>query len=111
MYKIHVLDDFFFTETAAMITEVMSFPFSQQPLLRRQISSTQLCSLLIRQRQPLEMFCKKRGSQRFRTWPQTCNFITKETLAKVFSCEFCEISWNIMFTEHFRATASDPDYP
>ena len=26
--------------------------------------------------------------------PQTCNFIKKETLTQVFSCEFCEISKN-----------------
>ena len=32
------------------------------------------------------VFCKKR--------PQACNFIKKETLAQVFSCEFCEISKN-----------------
>ena len=25
---------------------------------------------------------------------QPCNFIKKETLAQLFSCEFCEISWN-----------------
>ena len=30
----------------------------------------------------------------------------KETLAQVFSCEFCEISKNIIFTEHLWATAS-----
>ena len=29
-----------------------------------------------------------------------CNFIKKETLAQVFSYEFCEISKNIFFTEH-----------
>ena len=29
----------------------------------------------------------------------------KETLARVFSCEFCKISKNT-FTEHIRATAS-----
>ena len=29
--------------------------------------------------------------------PQACNFIKKETLAQVFSCEFCEISKNIFF--------------
>ena len=29
----------------------------------------------------------------------SCNFIKKETLAQVFSCEFCEISKNIFFTE------------
>ena len=31
-----------------------------------------------------------------------CNFIKKETLAQVFSCEFCEISKNTFFTEHLR---------
>ena len=38
--------------------------------------------------------------------PEACNFIKKETLAQVFSCEFCEISKNIFSTEHLRATAS-----
>ena len=28
---------------------------------------------------------------------QACNFIKKETLAQVFSCEFCEISKNTIF--------------
>ena len=32
--------------------------------------------------------------------------IKKETLAQAFSCEFCEISKNIFFTEHLRANAS-----
>ena len=37
----------------------------------------------------------------------TCNVTyLKETLAQVFSCEFCEISKNIFFTEHLRPTAS-----
>ena len=31
-----------------------------------------------------------------------CNFIEKETLAQVFSCEFCEISKNTFFREHLR---------
>ena len=35
-----------------------------------------------------------------------CNFIKKETLAQVFSCEFYEISKNTFFTEHLRTTAS-----
>ena len=35
-----------------------------------------------------------------------CNFIKKETLAQVFSCEFCEISKNIFSTEHLETTAS-----
>ena len=33
-------------------------------------------------------------------------FIKKETLVQVFSCEFCKISKNTFFTEHLRATAS-----
>ena len=37
---------------------------------------------------------------------KACNFIKKETLAEVFSCEFCEISKNTFFTEHLWTTAS-----
>ena len=33
---------------------------------------------------------------------EACNFIKKETLAQVFSCEFSEISKSIFFTEHLR---------
>ena len=33
---------------------------------------------------------------------EACNLIKKETLAQVFSCEFCEIPKNTFFTEHFR---------
>ena len=43
------------------------------------------------------LFLKKIG-------PQACNFIKKETLAQVFSCEFCKVSKNIVFIEHLRAT-------
>ena len=32
------------------------------------------------------------------TRPEVCNFIKKETLARMFSCEFCEISKNTFFT-------------
>ena len=39
--------------------------------------------------------------------PEACNFIKKETLVQVFSCEFCEISNNIFFTEHLWTTASE----
>ena len=35
------------------------------------------------------------------------NFIKKETLAQVFSCQFCEISKNTFFTEHLWMTAFD----
>ena len=37
---------------------------------------------------------------------QACNFTKKETLAQVFSCEFCKISMNTFFTEQIQATAS-----
>ena len=33
---------------------------------------------------------------------QACNFIKKETLAQVFSREFCEISKDSFFTEYLR---------
>ena len=34
------------------------------------------------------------------------NFITKKTLAQLFSCEFCEIFKSTYFTEHPQTTAS-----
>ena len=39
--------------------------------------------------------------------PESCNFIKKETLAQVFSCEFCEISKNTFLTEHIWTIASE----
>ena len=39
--------------------------------------------------------------------PEACNFIKKETLAQVFSCEFCEISKNTFLTEHLWPAASE----
>ena len=75
------------------------------------------------QKQPPEAFCKKMCSWKFhkihrktpvpesflnkvadlrpatllkkRLWPQACNFLKKETLVQVFSCEFCEMSKNV----------------
>ena len=38
---------------------------------------------------------------------QSLFFIKKETLAQVFSCEFCEISKSTFFTEHAWTTASE----
>ena len=35
---------------------------------------------------------------------EASNFIHKETQTQVFSCEFCEISNNIFFTEHLWVT-------
>ena len=57
-------------------------------------------------KQAPEVFYTKRCSQKFRKIrrktpvPEACNFIKKEILAQVFSCEFCEISKNIFFKEH-----------
>ena len=34
----------------------------------------------------------------------SCNFIKRETLALVFSCEFCEVFQNIFITEYLRVT-------
>ena len=39
------------------------------------------------------LFCNKFAEQ-------ACNIIKKQTLAQVFSCEFCEIFKNTFFTEH-----------
>ena len=39
--------------------------------------------------------------------PQTCNFIKKETLALVLSCEFCEIFKNTYFHRTPPVAASD----
>ena len=48
------------------------------------------------------LFFNKIGGLR----PVACNFIKKETLAQVFSCEFCEISKNTFSTEHLQVIAS-----
>ena len=61
-------------------------------------------------KQQPEVFCKKRCSYKFhkihRKTPEACNFIKKESLAQVISCEFCEISKTTFFTEHLWATVS-----
>ena len=36
----------------------------------------------------------------------SCNFIKKETVAQVFSCEFCEIFKNTFFKKHLWMIAS-----
>ena len=70
------------------------------------------------QKQPFEVLCKKRCSWKYRKIhkkttcvsvsflikPETATLFKKETLAQLFSSEFCEISKNTFFTEHHRAT-------
>ena len=73
------------------------------------------------QKQPPEEFYEKSYSLKFAKFTgkhlyeclffnkvagDACNFIKKETLAQVFSCEFCEISKNNVFTEHLQTSAS-----
>ena len=56
-------------------------------------------------------YCHKISSYKKKLKPASaCNFIKKETLAQMFSCEFCEISKNTFFTEHFWTTASMGSY-
>ena len=79
-----------------------------------ELQAIRLATLLKRhlrhgQKQPLKVFFLKmvfleisQNSQEdtsARVSP-ACNFIKKENLAQVFSCEFCEISKNTFFTEH-----------
>ena len=62
------------------------------------------------QRQPPEVFCQKKMF--LEILQKACNFIKKDTLAQVFSCEFCGTSRNMFSaepaTEHLQATASAP---
>ena len=51
------------------------------------------------------MFLKIYSQENTSARPQACNFIKKEILAQVFSCEFYEMSKNIFFTEHLSSTA------
>ena len=37
---------------------------------------------------------------------ETCNFIKKEALPQVFSCEFCKIAQTTFFVEHLWSIAS-----
>ena len=48
------------------------------------------------------------GGERYKSF-EACNFIKKETLAQVLSCESYEILRAPFFTEHLWATASGCD--
>ena len=63
-------------------------------------SSRRRCSIWKGALRSFEKFTRKHPCQGL------CNFIKKETLAQVFSCEFCKISKNTFFAEHAWATAS-----
>ena len=70
----------------------------------------------IRQKQPPEVFCKKRVLKNFTkfTGKHLCQslfliklktFLKKEALTQVFSCKFCEIFKYTFFTEDLRVPA------
>ena len=76
--------------------------------LQRIRSSHQKCFII---KVILRYFTKFTGKQLYQSLffnkvAEACNFIKKETLAKVFSCDFWKIFKNAFFTEHFRTTAS-----
>ena len=69
------------------------------------------------QKQSPEVFCRKGVLRNFTKFTgkhlyqsllfnkvegQACNFIKKEALAQVLSCEICETSKNTFSTEHLR---------
>ena len=70
-------------------------------------SRHQRCSM---KRGVLRKFAKFTGNTFFRVSflikLHACNFIKKETLAQVFSCEFCEFSKNTFFIEDLLTNAA-----
>ena len=72
-----------------------------------------LCWRLFWQKQPLEVFCKKRRSQKFANfigkhlcWSAFNKVCEKKTPTQVSSCEVSEIFKNIYFEERMWTTAS-----
>ena len=73
-------------------------------------SSHQRCSI---KKSPLKNFpkftgkhCAKVSFLIIKLQTKACDFIEKETLAVVFSCEFCKNFKSTFFTEHLWTTAS-----
>ena len=75
-----------------------------------EVSLKKIVIFFEQQKQPPEVFCKKGVLRNFVKFTgkhlrqslrlQPCNFIKKETLAQVLSCEFYKISKSTFFTEH-----------
>ena len=63
-------------------------------------------SYIVRSRSSHQRCSIKKVFLRISQNAEACNFIKKEALAQVFSCEFCEIFKNTFFTEHLRTTTS-----
>ena len=77
---------------------------------------------LLKQKQPSKGFFKKGLTRNFTEFTSKhvlespfliklnsvdLQLLSNETLAQVFSCEFCKIRKNTFFAEHHQATASD----
>ena len=97
-----------FQKHACTFTQ-QDFFYPQRVLLKRASgrSSDRRCSL---KKGVLRNFAKFTGKHLcqslFFNKVETCNFIKKETLAKVFLYKFCKIPKNTFFTGHLWATAS-----
>ena len=82
------------SEIAANTNEAWSFEFASYEQFYHQVS------------QCYQNIVVPRNFAKF-TGKHQCQSFKKETLAQVFSCEFCEFSKNTFFTEHLRTTASE----
>ena len=51
-------------------------------------------------------FCSRSNLFASRGRSKACDYLKKETLAQVFSCEFWKVSKSNIFTENFRTTGS-----
>ena len=86
---------------------IKSFIRENFPKIRKDRNSLQRCFIKIDILKNFTKFWGKRlGQGLLSDKVQTCNFIKKEALVLVLSCEFCEIFKNTIFTEHLRMTAS-----
>ena len=105
----------FFPWRRFCLTKFWSVRFSSFKFLLKIRSSHRRCSVrigalrnfAINRKTPVPeplFFIKLQAWGTFLIKLQACNFIKKETLAQVFSCEFCEIS-NNTFKEHLLAAA------
>ena len=119
----HLCWGLFFIKTAGLQTSNCIKKGLQHRYFLTNIEKFIRILILKNQKQPPEEFCKKRCSSKFQKFHRkhlclglflnkvatlACNFINKETLAQVFSYEFCTISIkNTFFTEHLWATASE----
>ena len=88
-----------FSKTSIFYTASGCFYFFKPWFFRPHLSS--LAAPIASRRSSHRMCSVRKGLEK------ACNFIKKEALVQVFSCEFCEISKNTFFTEHLWATASD----